>query len=150
MKWKKKFKIEKSFFEKKNFIHFFFLIFIYKNSRYFFIIFFKFSEFQFIQNKIIVFKIFYLLRKIIHIDSKYFELRKCFFFQNKFWKHNSQKKKFCYVVMQIKRHNFQNIMKLLSNFWKCTVINDCWNKTIFIRLNYINRRKLFDVRKRHD
>ena len=30
----------------------------------------------------------------------------------------------CYAVMQIERHNSQNIMRFLSDFEKCTVIND--------------------------
>ena len=33
----------------------------------------------------------------------------------------------CYAVMQIERHNLQNTMRLLSDFEKCTVINDWWN-----------------------
>ena len=34
----------------------------------------------------------------------------------------------CYAAMQIERYNLQNTMKLLSNFGKCIVINDWWNR----------------------
>ena len=131
MKWKKKFKTKKSFFLKKNLLIFFFHFY---SQKYFFIIFFTISKFQFIQNDVIVFQNFYLLRKTFYISQKRFLTAKIFFsFQNKFWKNNSRKKKFCYVIIKIKRHNYsKNIMKILSNFEKCTVINNWWKKNILI------------------
>ena len=127
IKWnemKKKIETKNHFLKKKIIYCFFSFSFIRTIVIFlsFFLRFQRFNSFKMTLSHYIHYKkLFTSIINILNCDS-------IFFCQNKFWKHNSQKKKFCYVVMQIKKHNLQNIMRFFSNFEKCIIINDWWNE----------------------
>lgn len=44
---------------------------------------------------------------------------------NRFWKHNSRKKEFCYIFIKITKSNyFENVVKDFKNHVQCIVLND--------------------------